>query len=354
MRNRRNFIKQVSAAAVVSSMPLVHFSQQKPAREMIWANLLHLSSNMWGDFTPEEYRNDSFPTTCEKRGWGYWYRPSFSTDEAVWDSIIQEMANAGMNMVLIDLGDSIVYESHPEIAVNNAWTPAKLKKKLEEIRNLGMEPIPKLNFSSNHDAWLGVYSRMVSTDTYYAVCKNLIEEVITLFDKPRFFHLGMDEESLVIDRRDYIVIRQNDLWWNDLYFLIDVVEKNSSRPWVWSDYGWKKPELFFRKMPKSVLQSSWYYNNDFSGAGDTRSKFYEDLEAHGYDQVPCGSNWVNPDNFGQTVDYCKEVINPSKLYGFLMAPWRMTVAPCFDIHKEAIKQVSRAMKKDGFQQPFSI
>jgi len=353
MTNRRKFIKQVAAAGIAGSMPSVLFSQQKPVPDMIWANLLHLSYNMWEDTVPLKYRDENFQcTTCqEAREWAHGYRPNLTFDEPVWDALLKEMSSVGMNMVVIDLGDAIQYESHPEIAVKNAWTPAKLRTELAKMRKLGLEPIPKLNFATTHDAWLKDYSRMVSTDTYYGVCKDLIEEVSVLFDWPRFFHIGMDEETAQHQvRQDYAVIRQNDLWWGDLYFYIGEVEKNGVRPWVWSDYAWHKPDVFFRKMPKSVLQSNWYYGSGFDPNTlkepvKSYVKLYDDLETYGYDQVPTGSNHSVPENFESTVDYCLKVIDPSRLSGFMTAPWRPTLAPCLDRHKEAISQVAKAMKK---------
>jgi hypothetical protein len=74
-------------------------------------------------------------------------------------------------------------------------------------------------------------------------------------------------------------------------------------------------------------------------------KFYNDLEAYGYDQVPTGSNHSYEQNMEATVDYCKKVIDPSRLYGFMTAPWRPTLAPCLNRHKEAIAQLGRAIKK---------
>ncbi len=352
MTNRRKFIQQVAAAGVVSSIPSFLYSKQKPEQDMIWANLLHLSYNMWEDTVPLKYRDENFNcTTCqEAREWAHGYRPNLTFDDPTWDALLKEMASAGMNMVVIDLGDAIQYESHPEIAVKNAWTPAKLKTELAKMRKLGIEPIPKLNFATTHDIWLKDYARMVSTDIYYGVCKDLIEEVSILFDKPRFFHLGMDEETGPHQKRqDYAVIRQNDLWWGDLYFYIGEVEKNGVRPWIWSDYAWHHPKTFFRKMPKSVLQSNWYYGSGFDlenlkEPSKTYVKLYNDLEAHGFDQIPTGSNHSNADNMEKTVDYCKNVVDPSRLYGFMTAPWRPTLAPCLDRHKEAIGQVGRARK----------
>lgn len=218
----------MAAAGIASSIPSALFSQQRLVPDMIWANLLHLSYNMWEDNVPLKYRDENYNcTTCqEAREWAHPYRPFLTFDNPTWDALLKEMAAVGMNMVVIDLGDAVQYESHPEIAVKNAWSKEKLRSELAKMRKLGLEPIPKLNFAATHDIWMGEYSRMVSTNTYYNVCRNLIAEVIELFDNPRFFHLGMDEETAQHQRRfDYVVIRQNDLWWGDLYFYIGEVEK---------------------------------------------------------------------------------------------------------------------------------
>jgi len=352
MTSRRNFIKQVAAAGIVSSIPSVLFPQQRSDQKMIWANLLHLSYNMWGDSVPLKYRDEDYNcNTCqEAREWAHGYRPNLTFDDTTWNALLKEMAAIGMNMVVIDLGDGVQYESHPEIAVNNAWTPAKLRSELSKMRKLGLEPIPKLNFSTTHDIWLGKYSRMVSTDVYYTVCRDLIGEVIELFDKPRFFQLGMDEER-TNQKQDLVVARQNDLWWGDLYTYISEVEKKGVRSWVWSDYAWEHQDLFFRKMPKSVLQSNWYYGSEFdinanlSEYWKSAIRMFSELEVHGYDQIPTGSNHFNDQNMEAIVDYCKKFIDPSRLLGFMMAPWRPTLAPCLDRHKEAIAQIGRAMKR---------
>lgn len=357
MTNRRVFIKQVAAAGVASSIPSVLFSQQQPAKNMIWANQLSLNYTR-SDNTPEEYKDPNFKSTDCRETW-QWARqdwPFVRFDDSVWNTLLNEMATVGMNMVVLNIGNCIQYESHPEISIKNAWSHEKLKSELAKCRKLGIEPIPKMNFSACHDLWLGKYSRMLSTDIYYEVCRDIINEVCALFDYPRFFHLGMDEETANHQRRlNYAVIRQYDLWWGDLYFLIGQVEKNGVRPWVWADYGWHHPEIFIRKMPKSVLQSNWYYGSRFDWEKEkqddsklgwtTYVKWYNELEKHGYDQIPTGSNHSNDENFGATVDYCKKIIDPARLAGFMTAPWRPTLSPCLDYHKEAIAQVGRAKKK---------
>lgn len=302
---------------------------------MIWAYLVHLSFNMWGDRI--EYPNFV--------GEHYEAQPYLRCDRSMWDSILEKMVESGLNMLVIDLGDGVRYESHPEIAVKNAWSTAQLREELQRIREMGIEPIPKLNFSTCHDMWLGRYSRMVSTEEYYQVCRDLIGEVMELFDKPRFFHLGMDEEDLANQRLfKYVVIRQYDLWWHDFALLAREVEKHGGRPWVWSDYCWHHLDDFLQHMPRSVVQSNWYYHEDF---GDTvrAVQAYLDLDAQGYSQIPGASNWACDVSFPSTVEFCKERLSPDRLLGFLQTCWIPTLEPFREKHMHAIELVAEARRK---------
>ncbi len=301
--------------------------------KMMWGVLLHLGYNMWSDRKAPDRTSPYLDA-----------RNYLRFDETVWNDLLAQCVDAGLNTVLIDLGEGVRYDTHPELAVEGSWAPEKLRAELARMRDMGLEPLPKLNFSTCHDAWLGPYSRAVSTDAYYAVCRDLIGEVIDLFDTPRFFHLGMDEETCQHQRNfAYAVIRQFDLWWHDLYFYLDEVEKGGVRPWVWSDYVWHHPDAFYRNMPRSVLQSNWYYANDFGPEAD-RAQAYVGLQEHGFDQVPTGSNWRTPENMGLTVDFCQQAIEPEHLYGFLQTAWQPTLAACAKTHAEAIKQLADAKR----------
>jgi len=314
MTNRRNFIKQISTSGIIITIPDVLLPVMKKPEDKIWACLLHLSFNMW-----EEYVSPHRPF----RG----YDPNMRLSESLWNDSLAKMQSEGMNMVVIDLGNAVRYESHPEIAVNNSWTTTRLRDELKRIRNMGLEPIPKLNFSTAHDAWLGEYSKMVSTEKYYKVCADLIHEVCNLFGKPRFFHLGMDEESAGHQSHyKYIVVRQADAWWNDFYFLVEQVEKQNSRAWIWSDYMlWNFPEQFFKKMPKSVVQSNWYYGEKFEET-ETYVKAYLDLESNGFDQIPTGSYHAdNEKSILNTAQFCEKNINDKRLLGFLQSFWKPTI-----------------------------
>lgn len=308
---------------------------------MFWGNFLYLSVNMWND-TPPKFVDE------------------LTFDYGLWTELTERMSRQGLDLLLIDLGDGVRYDSHPEIAVRNAWTPARLREELTRLRELGIEPIPKLNFSTTHDAWMREYSRMVSTPRYYDVCADLITEVSDLFDTPRYFHIGMDEETAANQRNlHYAVMRQHDLWWHDLEFLTAHVERLGSRAWIWSDYAWHNPDSFYARMPKNILQSNWYYGDRFDAPEDNRPRLLEggelgdgeqsltylDLEDHGYDQVPTASTCTSLTNFGNTVEFCQQRIAEERLLGFLQTPWRRTVAEFRDIHLTSIDLVAEAKEK---------
>lgn len=298
--------------------------------DKIWAYLVHLGYNMWLDWEHPQYKGSDVVSTdylrCEKEAW---------------NELMEEVVRAGVNMLVIDLGEGVKYRSHPEIAVKGSWEVDTLKEEIRRLRDRGIEVIPKLNFSTTHDNWLGKYARSVSTEEYYKVCSDLIEEVIEIFDKPRFFHLGMDEEGYEYQRDMlYVVVRQYDLWWKDLHFLVNQVEKRGARAWIWSDHLWRHKEEFIQKMPKMVVQSNWYYGREF----DTSIgyvKAYIELAENGYDQIPTGSNWEAQENFPLTVEFCKEHIPDEHLLGFLQTSWRPTTREWLPTHFKALEALRK-------------
>ncbi len=332
----------------------------RPRKDMIWANLLHLSVNLWFDCPPSVFKGHKSRAIAQ---------PYLRFDDSLWSDILSRMAAAGMNMVVLDLGDGVRYRSHPEIAVRNAWSPRRLKEEVRRARAMGIEIIPKLNFSTAHDVWLGPYARMVSTPAYYRVCRDLIAEVNDLCEGPRFFHLGMDEETAVNQVYNrLVVIRQFDLFWDDLTFYVDEVRKGGARPWVWSDYQWYHPAQFVKHMPTSVLQSNWWYyktlhpetilkraNPQVMDAGANPAqplrlkpvKAYLEMERHGYDQVPTGGYLSFPNNFARTVAFARTHIAPRRLLGFLQTTWRSTQEEFRAIHMQAIDRVAAEIRKAG-------
>ena len=285
----------------------------------IKAVLLHLGHNMWCDYMPEDMDNQQLP----------YGKPDIvlRSKEELWRRAIDRMVEQKMNMLVIDIGEALIYPSHPELAIEGSWTPEKMQEEIRRLKDLGIEAIPKLNFSTTHNGWLKHYRRMVSTKEYYRVCEDVIRDTGEIFGTPRFFHIGYD-----------ICVRKGELWKHDFLHIVGTVEKNGMRPWAWSDYGWDHQD-FYEWTPKSVLMSNWYYDECYGGfelaenktADHKRLKGFYDLEKAGFEQVPCGTNWSGwkrrevkvgaDDVIGKLVRTCRRDLGAATLKGFMMAPW---------------------------------
>ena len=294
-------------------------------KDLMWTFLIHLSCHMWED-------GNTPPTGLYQK---ISYEENNNTDLKVWDDVVKGVAALGVNTLLIDVGDAVQYETHPEISAPDAWSKDFLKQKLDEIRALGMTPIPKLNFSTCHDAWLKEYGRMVSTPTYYRVCADLIKEVCEVFDYPAYFHLGYDEEYEAFqNNRDIAVVRHEYLWGYDLNFLCNECEKHGARLWMWGAFARLFPETFEKKISRSVLMSSAFYSKmliptwkegeePYKKEG-LNPRDYDTLDKWGFDQIPCGSTWSYAQNLNQTLAYCKDRLNPDRVLGYMDAQWYHT------------------------------
>ena len=292
------------------------------ANELIWAYLIHLTSNYHGDFAPGDGGKCIKDTPIE------W-------EKDVWTDTLNYLHGKNCcNTILVDVNDGVEYESHPEINAPGALTKSELSDEITKLRSMGFKVYPKLNFSACHDKWMGVYSRMLSTPLYYGFCKDVIDEISELFGNPELFHLGLDEECISTQENSHMcIIRGFDMYWHDAHYLFDLVEKRGARPWMWADHVWhtqKSRDAFLEKASKDVLYSNWYYGNweHTSGWLHASLKAYEVLESHGFDQIPCGSTTVAPeychDNFKLTVENCTKTIAPERLHGFLMTSWAQT------------------------------
>ena len=343
--SRREFIRTAAGAAALGAMPAAARAAAGREPKFVWSYLAHFGVNSWRD-VPLETQDPAMPEKWLTRCCADHVR----FDEPSWRRISDALAKAGCNQIVIDLAEIVVYPSHPELAVKGSWSVERLRAEIARLRGMGFEVIPKMNFSACHDTWLKEYQRMLSTKKYYQVCEDLIKDVAEIFDRPRFFHLGYDEEEPRHQTRHLLAVcRQGDLWWHDFLWFVGVTEKAGCRPWIWSDYIWNHKDEFLRRMPRSVLQSNWYYGKTFDAAsmGD-RGRYvdaYEWLDKAGFEQVPTGSNFDCDENFSGTVGFCDAHCRPELLRGYMMAPWTRTFAAHEEKSMQAVAQMSAAIAR---------
>lgn len=301
--------------------------------EKMWALLVHLSTNMW---LPK--------------------RDKIEFDDDFWEYVLKESARTGINTIVIDVGDGIEFASHPEIAISGAWTRKRVRDEVKRCRDLGIALIPKLNFATPHDHWLGEYSRMISTTVYYKVVNDLIKEVYEIFEHPEYIHIGMDEEDARhVQKQDYAVYRQGELFWHDLRFLIDCVRDTGATPFMWGcplyrhfdeykkhidvDECVLSPWAYnaFRKEHWTPIESradyvAYYNEGEYAKLG---IKYVEEdpylvnfrevtpkVVEGGYKLVPCASVFNRCDwNHMDLLEYFKDMAKDEQIVGYMSAPW---------------------------------
>ena len=334
---RRNFIRCAAAGAAgfalggCAGSKGAKYTRVLPPRIM-WAYLAQLGMKMW-----------------ERRI----HYTDLKVDDSMWASLTEHAAEAGVNVFVFDLGEGMVFPSHPELAVRGSWEPERMKAEIDRLAKMGMIAVPKLNFSTSHDQWLGKWRKYLSTPEYFEVCREVIRDVAEVFDKAPLFHLGYDEETYFIqdvNKFEYKRLRSGNAWWDDFLWFVREVESYGMRPWVWSDGFQFKKDEFIARMPRTVLQSNWYYGKNFdieNGTEHVKRKLtaYTTIEKAGFEQMPCGSTYLCRENFKLTLSYCRKTIGKGRLMGFFMAPWyyrtqednRDKIMESLDVMGEAIR-----------------
>ena len=297
-------------------------------------------------------------------------------DDDMWDWILENAVKSGYNTILLDLCDGLQYASHPEIAMNGAWSRAKLRQELKKCQDMGLTLIPKLNFSAPHSNWLGKYRRMISTEEYYKVCRDLIQEVYELFDHPEYIHIGMDEEDEAHGRKNqegYFMIRQGELYWHDLRYLMDCVTDTGAKPWIWHDsFGNHQEEYCQHFEMNEALLSVWYYHQldekyftPFSEYKHDKSQYYG-LDLQYVEDIPklkrirdYALDWAregneitptawafNEGNIHQLMEFFHNGAPDQQILGMIVSIWKSTQWQNKEVFEKAFSEFKAA--KDEF------
>ncbi|MBE6700271.1 MAG: hypothetical protein E7582_00065 [Ruminococcaceae bacterium] len=316
--------------------------------------------------------------TLGYRMWTYRKAPkSFTFEEEAWKSLVRCAKDKGLNMIILDLGEGVQWKSHPEISIEGAWSHEKVKEEVLRLREMGIELIPKMNFSACHHLWLGEYRLMMCTHTYYTVCRDLIEEAYEMFLHPSYIHLGMDEEGSETQFKiyDHIVnYRKGDIYWHDYKYLTDCVRELGATPWVWGDSAIDDYEGFRKAVTPEddLIVNPWWYHawkEEHFNRLDSREDWFCHLKTHpeltyfeelhartmegyrtlakdGYKLVPCGSflgrdEWCFDDLLDEFRGLCKK----ENLLGFMTAPWRHTRVENIPLIEEDFEYLRKAREK---------
>jgi hypothetical protein len=182
-------------------------------------------------------------------------------DLSVGLEVVDGMADAGLNLLVIDCADGVKYRSHPELARRYTVPMSHLRQLVRRAQKRGIEIVPKLNFAQSalheHNHWFRPYHRLFDNDEYWRRAFRLIDELTAVCAPPRFFHIGMDEDHDRSHAQYAAAIRT----------LRDGLRERALRAVMWKDAQLyaaaqvhaEKSRAGEDKIPKDVVQVVWHY-----------------------------------------------------------------------------------------------
>lgn len=309
---------------------------------------------MWGVYV---YTTDNIaPNWCKKQVY----------DEEVWDFFIEECPKNGINTIYLSAMDNIIYPSHPEIALEDAWDQERLHKELDRCYASGMKVIPELNFSSGHSYWLKEYRRATSTKVYYQVVKDLLEDAYELFNHPEYILISMDEEFYTKDRlgEDIAIIRKQDLLIHDIRYMVDIIKGLGATPLVFYDSFRMYPEAFRKEFSKDdLVMVLWHYlairPEHFRLDEENPGKMFEerpwvvrdlrDMELvvkSDYNLIHMMSWWgKNPYCHLDGMEYIQNNVSEDRLIGYVTTSWMLETKEYMDEHVTDLRLFTEARKE---------
>lgn len=183
-------------------------------------------------------------------------------DLSVGLDVIDAMADAGLNLLILDVKDGVVYRSHPELKRHYSRPIGILDKIRKRAEARGLEMAVKLNFSQSqlhqHNHWFRPHNDLFDTREYWKKGFEVIDELIERLQPKRFFHIGMDEDHSRSYAQYVAAIRT----------LHDGLKKRGLKTMIWNDSAchWPAADIHREKslyaetrIPKDVVQVLWNY-----------------------------------------------------------------------------------------------
>ena len=101
-------------------------------KDFMWANLVLLGSNMWteeGNTKGREHRSNS----CAS--------PILRFERDTWDKYMEYQRINGVNTIIIDIGEAMFYESHPELAVEGSFTHDQMRAEMAAAMEVELDQV---------------------------------------------------------------------------------------------------------------------------------------------------------------------------------------------------------------------
>jgi len=238
-------------------------------------------------------------------------------DLAVALDLLPLMADAGMNLLLVDVEDGVEYRSHPEMKRPYSVPIDQMRSLADAARSCGMSVVPKLNFAKSgrifHDMWMRPHWDHVSwlkdLGDYYRTARDVIEELADVMQPDGFFHIGMDEDHY----------RSLEQYVDTVLTLRQMVSDLGLRTIVWNDschhartkiaqVHADKCRAAEEHLTKDIVHILWDY-------GDVHPDIVKRVVGRGFE---C---WAAPGHDPDQVSQWKAAVESNRGNGLIMTHW---------------------------------
>ncbi len=226
-------------------------------------------------------------------------------------NVVDAMAQAGMNTLIIDCADAVRYKSHPELVRRYTAPMRDLVKLAAYARRRGLDVVPKLNFSQSswhqHNHWFRPHHLLFDNPEYWRRSFKLVDELVRACKPKRFFHIGMDEDH---HRSVVQYVRA-------IKSLRDGLKKRGLRTVIWNDTAYPHGRAWVHaekclaaepKLPKDVIETVWDYSR-------IQPEIIRRLRARGF------TAWAAPGQKAELVEGWKKALLRLGGAGMVMTQW---------------------------------
>ena len=183
-------------------------------------------------------------------------------DQRVALEVMRKMADTGMDMLVLDVGDAVKFKAYPQLHRPYSVPLSTYRALVKQAQGMGLTVIPKLNFARGddmHNAWMHPFDELVNIETY---CRHAVQMILELSEglNIRYFHIGMDEDD-----------RDAETFANTIKEIHDELARRKIRTIIWADVErrFARHQKFlaaYPVLPRDIIMMPWGYLTKSSAA----------------------------------------------------------------------------------------
>lgn len=279
--------------------------------------------------------------------------------------IVDIAASAGYNTIVVQIANSVEFDSVPRLTRRGAWSKNELRQFVAHATDRALKVIPEFKFLTHQEKFLQHHypSLMYNAVTYdprnkgvYDLVFPLLDEVADLIDPPAI-HIGHDEvvgwneEHAKRHLAEGETMLPAELFAADVEAIYQFLESKAIDTWMWGDmllapnefpsmhteslhggmhgYG----QVLRSRLPKKIVICDWHYSD--------RHQEFASLNAFQRDGFRViATTWKN----GETIGNFNRYAAKRNAYGTMATTWYYVPLRRWDVVEQILTNTADAFK----------